>query len=304
MATKMNKTLIIANPAAQNGAAAKTAEIACGILLQMAGDDTVDLAMTESAGHAIRLAANLKGYDTVLALGGDGVVHEVVNGIMQRPKDSRPIFGVIPSGSGNDFAKAINMDEPIEKVCQMLVQLDPKDTDLGNVNGNWFAETTSYGLDAAIALHTVENRILTGKTGALLYVDSAMHELKENYRFYDYTLVVDNEEPRCGKSITFAVQNGPFYGGGFMICPEAKLDDGKLDICISHPPASRLKAISAFMKAKNGKHTKMNVMEVFQAKELDITFTENPPAQNDGERIGGNHFHITVEHNALKVIRP
>lgn len=105
-----------------------------------------------------------------------------------------------------------------------------------------------------------------------------------------------------GQSITFAVQIGPYYGGGFKICPEATLDDGTLDICISHPPAGVARAIYIFMRAKNGKHVGMKPMEFLRAHHAVIDFDEEPPCQIDGEPLHATHFDISCEHQALRVL--
>ncbi len=301
--SKLGKTLIIANPAAQNGGGAKAAEIAAGVLIEHCEQDSIDLAMTESARHAERIAENMTDYDTVLALGGDGVIHEVVNGLMQRPATRRPHFGVIPSGSGNDFAKTLGMETDLRKACEQLLTLDARPTDVGCVNGHYFAETLSFGLDAAIALGTVEKRILTGRTGLALYASSALDQLRNNYKFYDYTMTIDGSTTATGRSITFAIQNGPYYGGGFMICPDARVDDDLLSVCISHPPASKINAVRLFVLAKGGKHINAKQFEFFEAQTIDVHFHDEPPCQMDGERLEGTDFHIEIAHNALNVLR-
>ena len=100
------------------------------------------------------------------------------------------------------------------------------------------------------------------------------------------------------------MQNGPYYGSGFEICPDAKLDDGLFNLCISHPPISRAKASFAFLRAKAGKHTSMRELSFHTVSSLILDFDAAPPAQMDGEAIGGTHFEAHVEHSALHVLFP
>ena len=106
-ATDFGRTLIIANPAAQSGAAREVAERLQRFLDMTARASQFDLVLTERMGHAKELAARAQGYRTVIALGGDGVIHEVVNGLMTQKEDARPALAVLPVGSGNDFAQTL-----------------------------------------------------------------------------------------------------------------------------------------------------------------------------------------------------
>ena len=110
-ATDFGRTLIIANPAAQSGAAREVAERLQRFLDMTARSSQFDLVLTERMGHAKELAARAQGYRTVIALGGDGVIHEVVNGLMTQDGAVRPALAVLPVGSGNDFAQTLGIDQ-------------------------------------------------------------------------------------------------------------------------------------------------------------------------------------------------
>ena len=110
-ATDFGRTLIIANPAAQSGAAREVAERLQRFLDMTARASQFDLVLTEHMGHAKELAAQTQGYRTVIALGGDGVIHEVVNGLMTQKEDARPALAVLPVGSGNDFAQTLDIED-------------------------------------------------------------------------------------------------------------------------------------------------------------------------------------------------
>ena len=304
MTCALGKILVIANPAAQSGRGDKAADQAVQLLRDALGQDSVVLAKTAGPRHASDIAERASGCDSIVALGGDGVIHEVVQGLMKRSSFDRPHLGIIPVGSGNDFARALHMPTNIHEAVAVLLagQVDP--IDVGWVNNNYFIETLSFGLDAAIALDTMERRKKTGRAGTLLYAEAGIYQLTHNLKAYAYKASFDGSQTQTGESITFAVQNGPFYGGGFKICPDAQLDDGAFDICIAHPPVTLVKALMIFARAKNGGHVSSKNMELLRANTLHIEFDEEPPAQIDGEQITGRTFDIRLERAALQVIKP
>lgn len=304
MGVPWGNTLLIANPAAQNGRSATLIDKAAGYLRGKLPHATFHVEPTHFAGHASEIAKNARDIDTILVLGGDGIAHEAVNGLMQRAEDDRPTLGVIPVGSGNDLARTLHIPDDITAACDALLEADVALSDVGRVNSQYFIETLSFGLDAAIALDTVERRKKTGKRGTRLYMESGFDQLMHHLNTYEYTVSVDGGVPVEGQSITFAVQNGPYYGGGFKICPEATLTDGVLDVCIAHPPVGVMRACYIFLKAKEGRHTGVKQMEIFRATSLYVTFKEAPPAQADGEKITGTTFDISLCPAALPMLMP
>ena len=301
--SELGNTLLIANPVAQSGRGLAAAQRVWKLLSDQLGD-SVSLAMTKSAHHAVDLAAGAANFDTVVAIGGDGVIHEVSNGLMALPDDDRPKLGLVPVGSGNDYAHMLGVSSDLRTACGQLLSAEALDADVGLVNGTFYVETLSFGLDAAIALDTMDRRKRTGKSGTPLYMASGFDQLMHHLDSLSYTVQFDDEEPVSGMSITFAVQLGKYYGGGFNICPDASLTDGLFDICIAHPPVGKLKAAVVFMMAKGGKHRKVKQIETRTASKVRIEFSEEPPAQVDGERIEGRVFDIDVVPHALRVLRP
>lgn len=302
MPSYLGKTLLIANPAAQNGNGAAAASQAYETLCASAGG--IEMALTKRPLQATELAACARDYDTVVALGGDGIVHEVVNGLMHHDANARPQLGLIPVGSGNDYARTLGMEHDTLRACAQLLFAQPHPADVGRVNGCYFAQTLSFGVDAAIALDTVERRKRTGRTGTVLYAEAGIDQLLHHLDTRAYRASFDGREPVEGKSITFAVQIGPTYGGGFNICPDARIDDGAFDICIAHPPVGVPRAILIFALAKGGRHTGFKQMELLRAKTLHVEFDQQPPAQVDGERIEATTFDIEIIPQALRVLMP
>ena len=196
------------------------------------------------------------------------------------------------------------MSFKVEHACAQLLNAAPHPADLGRVNGHWFVETLSFGLDAAIALDTVERRKRTGRTGTILYAEAGIDQLLHHLDARRYTASFDGGAPVAGASITFAVQIAPSYGGGFKICPDARFDDGLFDVCIAHPPIGVAGAALIFALAKSGRHTGFKQMEFRRVRTLHVEFDEVPPAQMDGELIEATTFDVSIEPRALNVLLP
>lgn len=228
----LGKVLVIANPAARNGEGKRAAEYVRSASATLSSE-AFDFRMTESPGQATRDAAGARGYDTVLVLGGDGVIHEAVGGLMQLPREERPTLGVIPCGNGNDYARTLGMGLDWRDALSRLVFAEARQVDVGLCNGEPFVQTLSFGLDAAIALGTHERRRRTGTHGTLLFVEEGVSQLARNRTAYDYVCSFDGGASQEGSMLLFAVQVGPTYGGGFRICPDADPADGRFDVCIA-----------------------------------------------------------------------
>lgn len=302
MTNCLRHTLLIVNPASQNGKGAAAGAYAARVLEQ-AGVD-VDCIATTAPLHAVQLAtdAALQGYQTVIALGGDGTIHEAANGLMAVNQEKRPVFGIIPVGSGNDYARTLNMSEDVDTACAQLLTGDIRPADVGLCNGQYFVQTLSFGIDAAIALDTVQRRKRTSKTGNALYFEAGLNQLLFHRDMHTYQASFDGALPEQAQSLTFAVQLGCTYGGGFRICPNAAPDDGIFDICIAHPPLGLVGAVKLFAKAKDGKHVSSPHIEMRRASRLSIRFESDVPAQMDGEDCTGKAFDVELLSRALDVL--
>ena len=306
------KTLLIANPAARSGKAAEAAAHANTVFehLRAKHDSTLSafaLRYTTGPRDASLIAEREGGaYDTVIALGGDGLVNEVANGLMQLEPSSRPQLALIPCGNGDDFARTIRIDRnPAQSLAQMeSLTLVPEQIDLGNVNGMWFVETLSFGLDAAIALGTAELRKKTRRTGTSLYLQCGIDQLVNHRDIRHASLSLDGNKPEDIDFYLLAVQNGISYGGGFKICPKAKLDDGAFDLCYAVPSLSAPAAIQLLLKAKNGKHTHHPNLVFKQARRLQVRFHAPVPTQVDGEALPASDYTVELCPKQLTVLMP
>lgn len=301
----LGTTLVIANPAAQSGAGAEGAEF---VRRTLEAFDSVtsgfELRLTSGPGNATQLARAASRFDTVLALGGDGVIHEVVNGLMRIGVGSRPRLGIIPLGSGNDYARTLGMARNAPELSLgQLLQGVCRRIDLGMVNGTYFDQTLSFGVDAAIALDTMQRRRRHGAHGTRLFMASGIHVVRHELRPWRFRAQLDGHD-LSGESYVFAVQVGPTYGGGFRICPAADAYDGSLDLCWSEGTPTVPQALALLARARVGAHEGSPLLRFATATSLVVEFEGEPPCQADGERMEGSRFEVTCAHRALEVIVP
>ena len=306
--SNLGRTLVIANPTAHSGKGAQAATYAKHFLDSYSSATTsYSLKLTNAMGDATRMARGAAGrYDTVLALGGDGIIHEVVNGLMQLPESARPQLGIIPVGSGNDYARTLGMKaNDASEAMGQLVRAEAVPVEVGRVNGVYFMETLSFGLDAAIALDTTTKREVGSKEqGERLYVTSGIKLFSREAEGYECTFSIDGGEEERIRTLIFAIQVGPTYGGGFRVCPNATPTDGLLDICHNVRKPSVPRTLALFGLARTGRHVGSSVVRLRQAKHVVIDFDREPPCQTDGEKLTGSHFEVQVVPDALRVLAP
>lgn len=301
----LGRTLLIANPAAHSGKGAAGAEFARHFLSSYAAATSgYEVRLTSGPGEATGIAAAAEGFDSVLVLGGDGVIHEVVNGLMVRDAAARPQLGVIPLGSGNDYARTLGMARnDVGAALAQIVRGTARPVDVGRVNGTHFMQTLSFGLDAAIALDTTARRAAdTSQEGEALFVTSGLKILSRAKDGFPCSARFDDEDPVELNALVFAVQVGPSYGGGFRICPDADPSDGLLDVCynVRRPALPRLLAL--FGLARVGRHAGSSVVRLRRIHHAELDFVAAPPCQTDGEPLEGTSFSIDVIPSALHVI--
>ncbi len=303
----LGKTLIIANPAAHSGEGERGARFAETFLGSYSSATTgFEVVRTSGPQDAVGIAASASGYDTVIALGGDGVIHEVVNGLMRLRREKRPQLGVIPMGSGNDYARTLGIKRnDVGESLAQLVRGHARSSEIGRVNDVYYAQTLSFGLDAAIALDTTDKRAEgTSQKGEELFVRSALSILSRAGAGYECAAAFDDDEPIQLSSIIFAVQVGPTYGGGFKICPLADPSDGQLDVCYNVSKPSTPKLLGLLGLARFGKHIVSNGVTTRQVRHAELHFAQEPPCQVDGEKLEGKDFIIEVVPDAIDVIYP
>jgi len=259
----------------------------------------LEVVETKSKEH-IREVGYTSQVDLLLCLSGDGSLHDLAQSLVERSDDKRPILAPIPAGSGNDYARTLGIPLDSLKAALILPQCKPVMADVGRVNGTYFLETLSFGVDAAVALNTEELRLTTKARGGVLYAHAAVNAILHEFDSHQVRIKIENEE-FSHNSLLLAVQNGPSYGGGFKVAPNASIVDGMLDMCVVSG-IRKPTALYYLTQMKSGKHEHLKGVTCFRMPRLELEFGQQPPAQCDGERLLGLKFSIDVVPAALKVL--
>lgn len=291
--------LLIVNPAANHGVT-ETLVPVVERLLQSVPHDTV---ITTGIGHAVELAEKAQGYDVLVAVGGDGTVHEVLNGIMRRAENDRPALGLIPTGSGNDTRRTLGIPTDIADAVLALAAGQRRRFDVGLCNGVYFNNSFAAGLDARVTAKAVEYKVTTKRSGLWLYLTALMHVLFHELYPHRVRVSWDGEEPVAEELLIIAATIGPTYGGGFFITPDAVPDDGLLEVC-TIDPLSLPQALMRLPFVVLGKHTKMKPVHMARRRTIEIESDDPMPAQIDGEVMVDTRFAVSVLPSAIEYVVP
>ncbi|BAB05672.1 BH1953 [Halalkalibacterium halodurans C-125] len=258
---------------------------------------------TSGSGHATTIVKELltEGVKTIIAVGGDGTINEVANGLVNH----RVPLGIIPAGSGNDFARCLNIPMHYEKALHRIFENKQKKVDLLHLGQRHCLTVTGIGFDGKIA-KTVNEAIYKNwfnqfGFGGLSYVLSMLEVLKD-YRPTNIQITVDGKELFFSGVWLVAVANSPNYGGGIRICPEASYDDGLLNICVVHG-MSKWQLLRLFPKAYKGKHVVMEQhVTLLTGKDVYVQSDTPVLVQSDGEPIMESPVRLQIKKGALSVV--
>jgi len=303
----MSKVILIFNPASDRGRAGQKASDLQAIVEKMGG---AEWAGTEFPGHAEEIArkAGEEGYEKVVALGGDGTVHEVVNGLMQIPEDRRPLLGVIPIGSGNDFAFNSGIDFNPQIAMGKVFNGTPSKIDIalitdGNSRSEFWDNTAGFLFDAAV---NIQSRKITRLYGFLMYFVATVKSIIENYNPTQMKFIIDGVESEH-ELLMFTIGNGAREGGGFSCTPDAKNNDGHLNYLMVDP-ISRPMMFRVLPEVMKGEHGKFPFVKLNTFKKLEFEANRAVPIHLDGELWApyeANVTKVTVETipGAISLIR-
>ncbi len=297
--TSEQRTLVIANPAARHG----ETEALLPVVRQLLHNLPHEMVLTERMGHATELAAAARDYDLVVALGGDGTVHEVLNGLMSIAADARPALGLLPTGSGNDTRRTLGVSEDLTQASLVLATGERRRFDVGVCNGVYFNNSFAAGLDAKVTAKAVEFKITKQRTGLWLYLTALLHVLFNELEAFDLEISFDGEPATHHDTLIVAVTQGPTYGGGFFITPDAIADDGLFDVCMIDP-LSLMQALARLPFVVVGKHTKMKPVHMSRHRSLTIVANRPVPAQIDGEVLLESRYVIEMLPGAIECVVP
>ena len=283
--TMARRVKVIYNPAASGGQPRRRL---AALKQCLSAGGAVDLSETAQLDDATALAAQAQaeGYEVVAAAGGDGTVNAVVNGLMSaEAPTTRSSLGIIPLGSGNDFAWAIGIGRSLPEAGRRLFSGTRRMVDVGWLSDDrgraqYFCNGIEMGFDAVVAKEASKIRCLGGLPR---YLAALVRAFVRYYRAPPVTVRLDGEELSL-PALMVTVFNGRRYGAGFHIAPNAALDDGYLDLCIV-PALSRATILRMLPKLIRGTHVNDGRIHVRRSQQVSVEAPEGLAAQVDGEII-------------------
>jgi diacylglycerol kinase (ATP) len=285
---------LLVNPTSGKGRGARLAEPVAERLRSLGA--SVDVVVGRDADEAFdkirdRVAA---GVDAVVALGGDGLVNMALQVVAGTPVP----LGVVPAGTGNDFARALGLSltDPMAAVDH-LARGESREVDLGRVAGRWFGGVLGSGFDSMV--NERANR-MTWPRGRSRYNVAMLAELR-TFRPVPFELILDGEMWRT-LAMLVAVGNSASYGGGMRVCPDASLEDGLLDVTVLGP-ISKLEFIRVFPSVYKGTHVRHRAVTVKRARHVSLR-AFGVTAYADGERVATLPLTCEAVAKALHVLAP
>ncbi len=276
----MKEIMVIANPVAGHGNGAKVLPALRHHLTEEGLD--FDLVCTTRSLEAIELArrAVADGYRTIVAAGGDGTTHEVLNGLRAAIDDNQVAgtLGIIPFGSGNDIAHMVGIPENLRGACRCLAEGQTMVIDMGRLDDRYFANNVGMGFDAMVSIVSRRIKYLHGFPMYFLAV------LQTVFIYYKApTVSITHDDQTTTQPILMAtIGNGTRHGGGFLVTPLAEVDDGWLDLCIARE-ISRLRILALIPHFVRGTHVDKPPVTMLRCKRAVVTCDTGLAVHIDGE---------------------
>ena len=245
----------------------------------------MDIVITVAEGDAQSAAeqAIREGYDHLFVAGGDGTLNEVLNGVMAVPNGlARVTLGIIPLGTGNDFAAALGYPEDVEAALDLLVSSTAIPVDVGVLNGRYFLNVSGGGFIAEVS-DAVDTQ-LKSLAGKLAYLIGGAQVLMSHEPIQ--TKLVWNDGVRDERLQVelnaFAVCNAQQIGGGRLIAPDAVFDDGLLDVCLIEAMPT-IEFVALLRRVSSGDHVDDERVRYFRASEIQMQFDRLVKVNTDGQ---------------------
>ncbi|PAV30108.1 hypothetical protein CIL05_06490 [Virgibacillus profundi] len=301
--------IFIVNPSAGNGRARRVFSKLAKSSLYKEIDSTYYY--TEYNGHAELLAKQIKEnlykqVTAIIVIGGDGTLHEVINGL---ENDEIPV-SFIPGGSGNDFARGIGMKhKPLDILRDIVTGKKEKSYWLGNYKldnnaGRIFVNNMGFGFDAEIAKTANESsyKILFNKLhlGTVSYI-IALIQVLFKFKPREIKMEINKQKLTIPECWMITISNHPYYGGGMKIIPDAKIQPTRFPVLIIHG-ISKWKVLALFMTVFTGKHINFKEVKLYEASEVKIFSNEEMYYQVDGQTDTFESVVIRKSSKAIKMM--
>jgi diacylglycerol kinase (ATP) len=269
---------------------------------------SVDVFETAFPNHAFELGRDLssRDYQILLAAGGDGTLHQVVNGMMDTRAASRPILGIIPLGSGNDFARTVSITADVNRLLKLLQSYSSKEVDLGKIyfikedglpGEKYFINVADIGMGPEVVQRVSTAPRFLG--GALGYYSSIIRT------FFSYhpghVFVKTKDWSWQGKLRSLAIANGKYYGHGLCIAPEAKTNDHLYNIFICGN-VSVFDFIIQSENLKKGRYLSLDEVHYKTGTEIELSSDDLCLIEGDGEVLGRLPARVQIQSETLKML--
>jgi YegS/Rv2252/BmrU family lipid kinase len=290
---KENVYQFIVNPHAGRGKGITSWQQVESVLKQT--DVTYDVKFTKEKGEAIHLAktaTDQNQWTAVVAVGGDGTVHEVANGLY---KSNVPL-GYVPAGTGNDFAREWNIPFNPIQAWQRIAQHEVKQSDIILADNRVVLCYISAGFDGYVS-RLVDASSWKKALGKASYFLGALLSLK-SFQPYTLELQLDENDYRFENVWLVTMSNGKSLGGGMMITPHANPTDGLIDLCIVHK-LTKIDFLRVFPKVYAGKHVDHPAVTFLQGKQATVKTEPKMWAFADGEEVGNQTISLEIIPNGI-----
>jgi diacylglycerol kinase (ATP) len=292
------KILLVFNPYAGHGHAGKLLP-----KVEKAFKDSnieLDLQLTHFPGNGVEIVrdADLKKYDGIVAAGGDGTLFEVINGFFQNPAKVKIPIGVLPVGTGNAFARDLNLDNTNwTEAIKIIASQKTRRTDVGKYHANgqdyYYLNIIGMGFVADVIKIALKLKIL----GNFSYTLGVL--IRTIFLSSD-SLSIEIDGRKLDRDCTFVEISNTRYTSNFLMAPDAITDDGLLDVVIANK-LNRRRLLKCFPKIFTGEHVLMPEIETFQAKSIKIMSKKPKALSPDGELIGTTPLEIECMKQEIEV---
>ncbi len=259
-----------------------------------------DLALTDYPEHAVQIVrtADLARYEGIVAAGGDGTLFEVINGYFQNPADAKPPLGVLPIGTGNAFARDLGLDATRWKeAVGVIAGARKRRVDVGRFRTHgrqyYYLNIIGLGFVADVTKTAGKLKIL----GNIAYTLGVLFHV---VRLNPFPIVLEMEDRTIERENLFVEVSNTRYTSNFLIAPQARIDDGLLDVILVNR-LSRFRLLKAFPKVFSGEHIHMDEVDVFQVRQVIIRTPEPRVLSPDGELVGITPVEIECLPRAVEV---
>ncbi len=259
------------------------------------GQHPADVRMTKAFGEATRLAreAAQSGYQMVVAVGGDGTVNEVLNGLFENgaPLDGRTVLGIVPLGSGCDLARTLGITAETSPVLKPPGSCSTRKIDIGKVDftdlqgkrrARLFINIADLGAGGLVVEKANKAPAILGRRPNYVWgiLTAALV-----YRARRVKISIDGNPPIEVLTRNAIVANGRYFGRGFLAAPDAKMDDGLFDI-VNIGDLGTLEAVLNVPKLRNGTHLSHPKVSHYRGRRVEVTSSENVLLEMDGDLVG------------------